>query len=304
MKTNILILVFWLVLIVNHNAHAQGCSDAGFCTLNSIQPAMEDTIDHAKYNHFKFGISNGVADNDISIFSSHLEYHRQLNKYLGFNIKVTFLAQSGNDISANGLSDVFINGTYSVNETMQLIAGAKIPLTDGNIKKDGLSLPMDYQASLGTVDLILGLGYQYSDLKFVLAMQQPITQNKNEFIATQYPVNSEIQKFQSTNNYRRSGDVLLRLSYPVALNESFILTPSLLPIYHLANDKFTDQNGVEREIEGSNGLTFNGNIYLDYMIDSTNIVEINFGMPFKTRDVRPDGLTRGYVVTLDYKIKF
>lgn len=163
---------------------------------------------------------------------------------------------------------------------------------------------MDYQSSLGTFDLIFGIGYEIKKIQFVAAIQQPLTQNDNQFIATNYPINSELRTFQSTNKFERSGDVLLRVSYPININSKLKLTPSILPIYHLANDKYMDEFNVKQEIKGSQGLTLNGNTYIDYEINSKNIIQLNLGMPFIVRDSRPDGLTRNFIANIEYRVKF
>jgi len=163
---------------------------------------------------------------------------------------------------------------------------------------------MDYQASLGTFDLIFGIGYEIEKIQIVAAIQQPLTQNDNEFIATNYPINSKLRTFQSTNKFERSGDVLLRASYPINLNSKIKLTPSVLPIYHLTNDKYTDEFNIQKEINNSQGITLNGNVYMDYEISSKSIFQLNAGMPFIVRDARPDGLTRGFVANFEYRMKF
>ena len=187
---------------------------------------------------------------------------------------------------------------------MKFIIGTKIPLMDGNRIKDNLSLPMDYQSSLGTFDIIAGIGYEIYNIQFMAALQQPLIQNKNEFIAESYPSDSKLSTFQSTKEYTRSGDILLRVSYPINLGSKVILTPSILPIYHLGNDKYVDSNGAEKEITGSQGLTLNGNLYFDFIINHRNSIQLNAGMPFVVRDVRPDGLTRHFIVNVEYKVKF
>ena len=163
---------------------------------------------------------------------------------------------------------------------------------------------MDYQSSLGTFDIIVGVGFELGKLQCVTAIQQPITQNKNAFLSEKYPVSSELRNFQSTNNYKRSGDVLFRVSYPIMLGDKFKITPSILPIYHLNDDKYTDALAVERTINGSQGLTLNGNAFFDYEINNKNAMQLNVGAPFIVRDARPDGLTRGLVINLEYRIKF
>jgi len=61
-------------------------------------------------------------------------------------------------------------------------------------------------------------------------------------------------------------ELILRLSYPLQIGFKF--TPSLLPIYHLSNDKFTDASGFEQEIIGSQGIALNANFYLDYNLST------------------------------------
>ena len=126
----------------------------------------------------------------------------------------------------------------------------------------------------------------------------------NGFLSEDYPQDSKLRKFQSTNKFKRSGDVMLRVSRQVELNDKLIFTPSILPIYHISNDKYTSPIGLESEIEGSNGLTLNGNIYFDYNLSSTNAVQLNFGAPLVVRDIRPDGLTRSFIVNFEYSVKF
>ncbi|MFC6876663.1 hypothetical protein [Flavobacterium myungsuense] len=302
-QTSFKILTIFILSLTTYYANAQGCSDAGFCTINSIKPNSSDTIIKST-NQVKVGVSLGSADNSISIFGNYIEYNRQVTNSFGIDAKITSLSQSGNGISNFGISDIYLTGNYKVNEKLKLILGTKIPLTAGNKKKNNIALPMDYQSSLGTFDLIFGAGYEIKKLQIVLAFQQPLSQNKNEFLAENYPINSKISDFQSTNQFKRSSDVLLRVSYPMKLGEKFRITPSLLPIFHLSNDKYTDDLEIENEIKGSQGLTLNGNAYLDYEINSKSDLQLNVGIPFVVRDARPDGLTRSFIVNLEYKVKF
>jgi hypothetical protein len=283
--------------------YGQGCSDAGFCTLNSFKPNSTDSTKLLN-NQLKVGAFFGKADNSISVYGTYLEYNRQLNKKFGLDVKLTTLAQNGNGISVFGLSDIFVNANYKASERVKFTLGTKIPLSNSSKTYNNLPLPMDYQSSLGTFDLIFGIGYEIKKIQLVAAIQQPLTQNSNQFIATNYPTNSELRTFQSTNNFERSGDVLLRVSYPLSITSKLKLTPSILPIYHLSNDKYTDEFNVKKEIKGSQGLTLNGNAYIDYSINSKNIIQFNVGIPFIVRDARPDGLTRSFIANIEYRIKF
>lgn len=298
-----IIPVLFIAVVSMQYSYAQGCSDAGFCTINTFKPDAEDTIPPAK-NHFKTGISHGAADHEITVIGVYAEYKRQFNNQISSDLKLTSLSQSGNGIYTFGLSDLFLNFNYSASEKSRFTFGIKIPLTDGNETKDGVPLPMDYQVSLGTFDLIASFGFKIDKLDLVLALQQPLTQNKNKFISEIYPEESLFSRFHSTNDYKRSGDVLLRISYPFYFSSHLKLTPGILPIYHLSNDKYTDLFGVEREIKGSQGLTLNANLFLDYLINRIHSMQLSFGAPLMVRDARPDGLTRSYVVNLEYRFSF
>ncbi|REC74056.1 hypothetical protein DRF60_18450 [Chryseobacterium elymi] len=293
----------FLLFLQSNYLFAQGCSDAGFCTVNSFQPNNNDSVKTYR-NQIKTGIFFGKAYNSISVFGNYVEYNRQIGDKFGIDAKLTTLAQNGNNISTFGLSDLFLNANYKAGNSLKFTLGAKIPLSDAGNSNNNLPLPMDYQSSLGTFDLILGIGYEIKKIQLVAALQQPLTHNDNQFLASQYPASSELRGFLSTNKFQRSGDVLLRVSYPLMINSKIRLTPSILPIYHLKNDRFTNQNNVEQEIKNSEGLTLNGNVYLDYEINRRNGIQLNMGVPFLVRKSRPDGLTRSFIANVEYRIKF
>lgn len=295
-------LILILFISTFQISFTQGCSDAGFCTISSLKPSENDSI-HANMNQLKVGSFFGNADNSILVYGGYLEYNRQLNGKFGADIKLSSLVQNGNDISVFGLSDLFVNVNYAPTPLLSLTLGTKIPLSGAGRTLDGLPLPMDYQSSLGTFDLIFGIGYQINKFQLVAAIQQPLTQNKNTFSHLLYPESSPLNTFQSTNQFERSGDVLLRFSYPIEVLKNVMLTPSLLPIYHLSEDRYFDGFAM-RQIEGSQGLTLNGNLYIDWDLDEKSSLQLNAGMPFLFREARPDGLTRSFIATLEYKIKF
>lgn len=297
------IITIALCVLCADYSYSQGCSDAGLCTMNSFKPHSHDSTEGFD-NQIKVGAFFGRADNSISVFGNYVEYNRRVSKKLGLDAKLTTTAQSGNGITVFGLSDIFLNANYSVSELFALTLGIKIPLSKAKGTHDNGPLPMDYQSSLGTFDLLFGFGYTYETVQLVAALQIPLTQNENNFLAGAYPIDSRMRAFQSTKNYQRSGDVLFRVSYPIIINSEFRITPSILPIYHLTNDKYTDEFYVEREISGSQGLTLNGNLYVDYEVGRESSIQLNVGIPFMVRDARPDGLTRSIAANVEYRIKF
>lgn len=298
----ILNAIAFYALVANYS-YGQGCSDAGVCTINSFKPNGKESATVFN-NQFKVGTFFGKADKSIYVYGNYLEFNKQLSKKFGLDAKLTTLAQNGNGISVFGLSDIFVNSNYKASEKVKFTLGIKIPLSNASKTYNNISIPMDYQASLGTFDLIFGIGYEIKKFQLVAAIQFPLTQNENQFIATNYSINSKLSLFQSTNKFQRSGDFLLRVSYPIDISSKLKLTPSILPIYHLTNDKYTDSLNDKKEINGSQGLTLNANAYLDYEFNSKNIIQLNVGLPFIVRDARPDGLTRSFIANLEYKLKF
>lgn len=304
MKSIIFILILLFSISITPKSFSQGCSDAGFCSLGSLNASHYDSMDLKYSNQFKIGGSYGKADHDIAVYGGFLEFHKDVNSCSSFDVRLTYLAQKNDLASSSGLSDLYLNTNWLIVKDLFFTFGCKLALRDGNNDVDGNYLPMDFQTSLGTFDLILGFKYQFKGFQLFLAGQQPLNNNKNKFLAESYPAFSGFRAYQSTNNYRRKGDILFRAAYPFALTEKITVTPSLLPIFHLANDEFTNILGIKESIEGSQGLTLNANLFIDFALNTRNKIELSFGMPLVVRDSRPDGLTRKYVAGLEYGIRF
>ena len=284
------------MLFVASSSYSQGCSDAGFCTSENMKYGT--TVDSLKHT-LKFGVNQGSADFDISVFGMYLEYKYQVSRKVNLGTRVNYTSQSNDAISSSAISDGYIIADYLFNQTVSASIGLKIPFTDGNVKENGFALPVDLQPSLGTYDLVLGLSKKYNNLFFSLGYQQPLNKNKNSFFK---PLNTN--EFFTTNQFKRAPDLLLRVGYNYEINNKWKLSPSLLPIYHLANDTFEDVTNQEVQINGSKGLTLNASLLVQYAFNEKNAFEVNFAAPFIVRDARPEGLTRSYVVNVEYKFRF
>lgn len=307
MKFQYKLLLWVLIVFLNmsvFDAFSQGCSDAGFCTVNNFKPSSEISTT-TSYNVARGGISLGRADNNISVFGAYLEYNGKMSEKVGVDVKLTSILQTGNELTVAGLSDIYISGKYHPFKNLSTILGLKLPLSMSNRLYNNSPLPMDYQSSLGTFDVLAGVGYEIFNVQLMVGIQQPLSQNNNLFESRGYTPDEPFSKFQSTNRYKRKGDLLARLSYPVVLTPQLTMTPGLLPIYHLGNDSYTTtEYYVPLEIEGSKGLTLNANVYFDYLLNENQGVQLSVGAPLITREVRPEGLTRSFIVSMEYWIKF
>jgi hypothetical protein len=111
-------------------------------------------------------------------------------------------------------------------------------------------------------------------------------------------------KYWPTNEFSRKGDIVGRVSYNFKTRERVSIRPSLLGIYHEANDTYLDNNKIRRAIFNSRGLTLNANVFVDYRLNKGSGFEFSLGTPFVIRDQRPDGLTRSFVASLEYQFSF
>jgi hypothetical protein len=271
---------------------AQGCGDAGACSIDAVKYSDEESTEAVNKNQFRLGANIGKAQFDVDIYSAYLEYTRSINSKASVSAKLTSSMHQG-DITTNaGLNDIYLSGTYQFIKNFKAILGVKLPLNKANASYNDLNLPMSYQTSLGTTDLIAGIGYKKKHFAVSLAYQKPLIQNDNQFYLSEYPQGSIVSSYQSTYGYERQDDILLRVSYAVNfLDKKLTFIPSLLPIYHLGRDTYINEANQRVEIANSEGLTFNMNLFLQYHINKNNSIEVSYGAPLVTRKARPDGLT-------------
>lgn len=298
-KIYIVLLTFSLIIIFKNSLVAQGCSDAGFCTINGLKPSTIDSIN--KTNQIKLGLFFGNADNGVNVWGNYIEYNKQINRKWALDCRINSLGQSKGNISTFGISDILLTTNYSLNKNYKLILGTKIPLNTSNKSTNEGVLPMDFQSSLGTFDIIVGASFSYKNVQIMAAFQQPLTQNNNSFIASNFLNNKDINTFLSTNNFKRSGDVLFRFAYPFSLAKKIKLTPSILQIYHLTNDKF---NEPSEEIKNSKGVTLNANAFVDFELTKNSQIQFTIASPLIVRKIRPDGLTRSLLLNFEYRFQF
>lgn len=282
--------------------HAQGCSDAGIC---SIGHAF-NTSEKALKNNVEIAAIFGKGEADVTYISPYISYTRKISEQFSLNSKVTFSSASGSFGTVATFGDAFLIGNYTFKTTKKTqwsaIAGWKLPLTSSNEKINGYSLPLDYQASLGTFDLLLGTNLKYKKWDFNAAVQSPIfNNNKNSYIREL----SGSTDFPSTNLFRRKTDALIRATYSISTKmEKFTFKPNILFIYHLGEDSYQTVFGQRETISGSDGLTINGNLISTFNFNKKNSFELSLATPFVVRTIRPDGLTRSFVASVLYKIAF
>lgn len=307
-KSGYLILFLITFFVTAKNSFAQGCSDAGVCTIHSIKNNT-DGVDDGKNNEVLVGFSFGKGERSISYFTPYVEYTRSIGERTSLSGKISFSAINGELASTSGFGDIFLSVNHAFDKKSKwkksFVIGLKLPLDKADIVKDGIHLPMPYQASLGTTDLVLGLNFIRNSFGITAALQQPLTsQNGNRFLPGDYPAKPLVMEYLPSNMFERKGDVLLRTSYNFNVDKRFSIRPSLLGIYHLSNDTYEEIDRHREIINNSQGLTLNGNVFFDYKLKDGSAFELSLGTPFVIRENRPDGLTRSFVAALEYRFSF
>ena len=292
-----------LVLVTGSRTDSQGCSDAGVCSIHGISPesSLTDTV-KARKNALSAGVSWGMSQYDVHVLTPFVEYTRFLGKHFSLTGKFNFGLRFGELGNTGGPSDLLLSANYDFLDHFTLTGGIKIPMNDGNLEENGQPLPMNYQTSLGTVDLLIGFGYRINRWSFTAGYQQPVTQNGNQFLASAYPDGSPESKYYSTRNYHRAADVVVRASFTAIRSQKVTLVAGILPIYHVAHDSYEEPDGQRVTIDGSQGLTLNINAIVQYHITASQRLELTLGAPAVARKVRPDGLSK-FAAGISYLIR-
>lgn len=296
-KKYIVLLSLLLAVVANNHLSAQGCSDAGFCTI-PLRPAA------ASKNNIQTELAYLQGEENTSLATVSVSYSRQLSKKLQWDNKLVLAYVNGNYGSVFNLGDFYSTLRYGIKtssgKTVHLLGGVKLPFNQSNLKIRNVSLPMVYQTSLGTYDLIAGAAFAAGKLDMNIAFQLPVVQqNRNSFIMEQAPLPGE---FPTTNLFRRKADVLWRVGYPLQSKTSkWNFNPNLLAIYHLGEDSYENVFGKRENIKGSSGLTLNANLQIGYRISQQQSLQLSLATPFVVRETRPDGLTRSFVASVSYQ---
>lgn len=299
MKKKVLIIV-WLFLV--DVGYSQGCSDAGICSVSKGFQQGEITFK----NDLEISAIYSLGEADLVYVSPYVSYTKRFNERYSFTAKVTFSTATGSFGTRSQFGDAFLVGNYVFkeknNRQWSALLGFKFPFTASNLKINGYSLPLDYQSSLGTIDVFVGTNYRYKKWNFNLALQLPVINlNKNSYFS-EYAGTDD---FPSTNLFQRQPDALIRATYTIqTVNKRISFKPNLLFIYHIGEDSFENIFGQREHIKESDGLTINGNLLTSYKLTAQSQIELSIATPFVVRTIRPDGLTRSFVAGLQYQYSF
>lgn len=308
MKNQIIVItILFAALFAGTKSIAQGCSDAGVCTVG-IMSGENFSEEEQKKVRIGLGYNIGQGDDGTKVNTILLEGNINVSKKLFVQFKIPYLMVDGNLGKTNGLGDISlsVNGILkqSGKHRFEGFAGFRIGTGKADLQENGMPLPMVYQTSLGTTDLLLGAKWFYRGWSASLGYQQPLIQNnKNQFLYSAWEGNPDAEKYDQTRELKRKSDIVARVEKAFFIHD-LTITIGLVPIYHLQNDSYKNENDEEITIDGSQGLTLNFSGSVNYKFSPLFSANIFYGSPFVTRDAQPEGLGRKYVAGLGVYFSF
>jgi hypothetical protein len=303
--------------IVTHLSNAQGCSDAGFCTMGAMKPDQPfNKRINLKLRSIELSFYRGTTTLTPVVYVATADFNFSLNSKNTFQLKVPYQkveGRLGNTASVSDISlcltrNVFTSDKFDAN----LSLGAKIPTNNSDLKAGNQVLPMYYQTSLGTYDFIAGLSIINRKWLIATGVQIPLNQNKNSFDWNRWKDSNptEVQYSKTYSNSTalwRGTDIMLRVERNFRLAR-FNFSAGLLPIYRIKADRITNFRGIRtsKDAEGNigEGLALSWITTAGYNFNVKSGIKLLVGHKIVQRDFNPDGLTRVLVTSFTYSYRF
>ncbi len=299
------------LLFFGSEIRAQGDSDPGMSTIGALRSGSVQTMGEFLYESEKtqLQISHGMANGERGLVIQNPRLGMRIplleNGYLDWRLQIQAVYGELADIA--GLGDILLAYTYRIPPlesplTWQFTGGFKLPTGNGT-QTDGKNrpLPMAYQSSWGTTDLILGINmWVQSFFSLSLGYQQPLIQY-NDNLYTGFSVDNEIlysgKDYPLSRRLYRHGDLMARAEGHYSGKRAGFSAGPLL-FYHLGDDLYEHVNGRMVALEGSKGFSLNlsGNLFVRFGRYGSWKLDLSGGLPITTRDLHPDGSARSWML--------
>ncbi|HEX5168455.1 MAG TPA: hypothetical protein VFW11_04735 [Cyclobacteriaceae bacterium] len=307
------ICLAFLILIVSRNfVFAQGCSDAGFCTMGAMKPDQPyNKKIEFKLRTMEISFYRGTTTLTPIIYSATADFNFSINNKTSFQVKVPYQAVTGRLADTKGLGDISLCLTRTVFSSerfdINFSVGTKLPTNQSDKDVNGLPLPMYYQTSLGSYDFIAGLSLISPKWLFATGVQHAFNENGNQFLWTAWINGPEdiayVQKYANAKELKRGTDIMMRVERNFRFSR-LNFTIGLLPIYRITKDEITDGTGNRVKPAGTTGMALSAIVTTGYNFNVQSGIKLLIGHKITQRDENPDGLTRELVITLGYYYRF
>lgn len=299
--------------------NAQGCSDAGFCTMGAMKPDQNYSKRIAiKLRSLEINYYKGTSLLTPVIYATTIDFNIGINDYSSFQIKLPYQWAKGTLGENGGISDISLSYTRTLKTTenwnINGTLGTKIPSGDANktvnnefTRGQDAPLHMYYQNSLGSFDAIAGVSAISRNWLFATGVQIALTENGNEFAWSgfpDYPDKEYLESYNRGRNLKRGVDVMLRVERNWRFT-NFNFSLGALPIFRITKDEAILPNTNERaKLPGTTGMALSILGSFGYHFDVNNSIKIIKGVKITDREFNPDGLTRNEVLSMSYVYKF
>jgi hypothetical protein len=337
------VLTITLLILSNHLLFSQGCSDAGFCTMGAMRPNQGFSKKvNLRVRSVEFSQYYGLTSFYLTILSYTADVNIGITNRLTAQVKLPYQFVFGSLGNTSGLGDISLSLTQNlVNKEayqINLSVGTKIPTGNSNITsrvrdRNGVyadrPLPMYYQTTLGTYDIIAGISLATKNWLFSTGIQIPLNRNGNTFLWGGWNKTADSAKvlnYPKSKELLRGTDVMFRVERNFRFS-NWNTYAGLLFIYRVTKDKFKDADGKEKEVATVNhlfgkdigtdnfaislliggGYRFNTKSGIKAMIGYRLIDRLSI-QQLKGEDVEmkrnPDGLSRLLVTNIGYEYRF
>lgn len=258
----------WLALIVGNTINLQAqvnhmlglSAMSSFQRLEAVDEINRNTIRVGMYMDYTSQNSWLYRENIIQSLSPQIEYSRQWTPRFSTDLRLSGYSHSGvRDQTVRGLGDLFMIGNYRLTSRVGILFGVKTPLSDGNRKDSkGVTLPLGYQPTTGTFDLIAGVSAQVWRLQVFAAWQQPLTRSDFNYPSyyNSHPIECAFPPFyvrpdtpDKENRFQRAGQLFLRMKAPMNLGSGWVLSPGLAFQGSIEDDRYLDWENGHKSLE-------------------------------------------------------
>lgn len=310
MKRRLLFLYIFTSL-VTIKGFTQGCSDAGFCTMGAMKPDQPfNKKIQLRLNAVELNFYRGTTTLTPVIYVATADLSFRLNSRNSFQVKLPYQTVTGRLANTSGMGDISLCYTRNIKSTerydINLSLGTKLPTNKSDKETNGLPLPMYYQTSLGTNDVIAGISFITREWLVATGIQIPLNENGNQFLWEAWQGHEEepyINRYNQAKELKRGTDVMLRIERNFRFSR-LNFTAGLLPIYRINRDEITNPAGARIQPEKAHGLALSGIITTGYNFNVRSSVKLLVGHKIIQREVNPDGLSRELVSTIGYCYRF
>lgn len=278
-------------------------------TIQAHTDLSADTIAPDHLVSCEFTTYYGAGEQGTSVFITQLEGNFNLiNQKLYGQVKLPYSIISGKLGNTNGLGDITMSLSYVAfrgwRSNLSIAAGVKLPSNSSNLSLDNRPLPMVYQTSLGSTDLLLGTRFSFGKWDFAAGYQHSFNANANRYVhSTLFSDSLVYNAYAETDGFRRADDGVFRINRKFQVNKSYLST-SLLFIYHMANDDYTNAAGQRLKAINSQGLTLNLDVAGNIPVSKNAAFTFIIAKPLVQRKNAPDGLSRSFVGIVGIKRNF